>query len=130
MYKKSILFFAQFLFLFLLSFFFTTQNFAQTVTGSNTDLTVYSGGSAVVDNALTITCPGPITDASVLIVANFKTGDLLTIDNAALPAVLQLHLIQSLAGLASQVRAQQRNGRMHCARYNLQLLLTKPAQGR
>ena len=40
----------------------------------------------MVDDALSITCPGQITDASVLIATNFKAGDLLTIDNSSLPA--------------------------------------------
>src|ERR1700730_13667096 len=84
MNKKSLL--RLFSFLFLFNFLFASQNFAQSVTGSATDTAMISGDSVIVDDALNITYGGSITDASVLIAVNFKSGDVLTVDNAALPA--------------------------------------------
>jgi hypothetical protein len=84
MNKKSLL--RLFSFLFLFNFLFASQNFAQSVTGSATDTAMISGDSVIVDDAINITYGGAITDVSVLIAVNFKSGDVLTVDNAALPA--------------------------------------------
>ena len=73
---------------FILFFLFANRISAQplSVDGSSSDLNAYYGSSIVVDNTLTITSPTDITNASVLIATNYMPGDLLTIDNAALPA--------------------------------------------
>jgi hypothetical protein len=72
---------------FLLLFLFTGRLSAQvlSVDGSTSDLNAFYGSSIIVDNTLTITSPTDVTNASVLIATNYMSGDLLTVDNGALP---------------------------------------------